>query len=617
MNNLVLASHPRLLFGPDDVPVLREKITREPWASMFKHLLATLEFGHWGDKPADGNEDDYSELTIAHRNAFTYVLTGDDAYAKRAREMIERRLADPGHMDKRGKGLTLYIHGIYFALVYDYCHGAPSWDKAFSDRISKKLKEHGDLIGFHGGSHQNRSLASNWQALRWSSAALCWMASDEAVEQKNLDVAWRNVNGYLRANLGQAGSGWNCEGLGYTFFPMGNGVVPFGIAMHRRDPSRDLRQATPAAPFTLWTVFAGTVRNRTGMWRADFADDNPGTRFEGTAGFAFWMCPPELHGELAWAYDRLVGAAGDQTWDSSRFGIVSSILFHPGDAVAKRDPMNSNAWKQLFDDRHGNGMFLFRNAYLGPDDLAVQVFAKLLGNRGHQGPDSLSYRIYGFDGMWGVGGGRYGKQDEGIEIYHRSQNTLYPIDPEGQLKTNGERGSVVDHGLNDDGSGFVTLGAARNNVGTQNHTRSLAVSFDPALQAHAAVVVLDTSADGLVWQHCTLDTHDIKVDENGFTITGPTGNTLRGTVLHPANATIRTGRRERGSNAGDVTHNHWIAIDTGPNALVVLTLQRAGEAPPTVRLEGSLNPAKPDARIVIGRQTMRLQGTKIQPIEHP
>jgi hypothetical protein len=277
--------------------------------------------------------------------------------------------------------------------------------------------------------------------------------------------------------------------------------------------------------------------------------------------------------------------------------------------------MKSDAWKRLFDDRLGNGMFLFRNAYNGPDDLAVQVFAKLLGNRGHHGPDSLSYRIYGFDGMWGVGGGRYGKKDEGVELYYRSQNTLYPIDPEGQLKTNGERGSVIDYGLNDDGSGFVTLGASRNNVGTQNHTRSVAVSFEPDLGAEACVVVLDTSADGQVWQHCTLDTHKVDVDEHGFTITGPTGNTLRGTVLHPAGAAIRTGRRERGSNAGDVTHNHWIAIDTGPNALVVLTLQRAGEAPPAVRLEGSFSPEKPEASLIIGGQMLRLKGTKIEVIE--
>ncbi len=81
----------RLLFGRDDVPVLRERIKKEPHKSMSDHLKAGAEVGNWGSGPVEG---EYDQIISAHCCAFLYVLTGDDAWARKARGWVEKRLAD-------------------------------------------------------------------------------------------------------------------------------------------------------------------------------------------------------------------------------------------------------------------------------------------------------------------------------------------------------------------------------------------------------------------------------------------------------------------------------------------------------------------------------------------
>lgn len=603
------AEHPRLLFSAKDAPELRKKITREPYKSMYEHLVKTAEYDNWGAAPSD--KPGYDQLIAMHRTAFLYVLTGDDAWAKKSREYAEKRLADKAAIgNARTKGLTLYVHGTYLSLAYDWCYNAPSWDAEFKANVSKVLLAQAEVIARRGGSEQNTSPASNWQGLRWSSAGLCYLATDETIDAKSLDVCFRNTSNFLKANLGDGGSGWNCEGLGYNYYPMGNGVLPFGIAMQRADPSKDIRKATPAAPYALWTCYAANVLNSTGMWRPDFADDNPGTNFEGTLGFAFWMSPEVLHPGMKFTYDKLVGLDGAKTFDTSRFGTPASILFYPENVKAK-DPMQIPEWVSLFADTKGNGLFTYRNTYGTPDDIVVQVFAKLLGNRGHNGPDSLSYRIYGFDGLWGVGGGRYGTKLGGMDAYLRSMNTIYPVNPDEPFTVNGDRGKIAAHELNKDGSGWVAMTAAQNNVGTKNHTRRFYVTFDKSAGAAAAIVIVDSSENGRFFQHCAIATHPITTEGNAFTVTGPTKNTLRGTVVYPADSTLATGQRTRGSDVGDWKENNWVTASTNDGStVVVLTLQKSGQPAPKIEATGEWAGSNPKGTLKIGGKTVKFDGEK-------
>jgi len=539
--------------------------------------------------------------------------TGDDSWAQKSKTHVQTVLSGSHWANPRQKGLTLYYAGGRVAHAYDWCYDAPSWKGEFQQKVSAEIARQADVIFKSGGSEQNRSAASNWQALRWSSAGLLFLAMDEPVPDGALDACYQRVGRYLTDNLGggDENAGWNAEGLGYNFYPMGNGVCPFALAMARKDPSKDLRKIG-AASHTLWTCFAATVVTSHGLWRPDFGDDNPGTNAEGTFGFAFAFCPPELIPGLKWWYDRTVGEKGDKTFDRSRFGTIASILYYPGPAVAEQDPMKIPQWLALFKDSTGNGMFTWRNQYRDATDVVAQLYVKLRGNRGHSGPDALGFRILGLNNFWAVGGGRYGTKHKGADAYLRSMNNLYPGDPDGPLKTNGGIGRVVGTPVvRPDGGGHLVAYAQMNNLGVANNKRWFVTSFTPETAARGAFVVLDSSDNGSVWQMCTLATHPITPQRDGFLITAPDGATLKGTILFPAGATVTTGKRPRGSNAGDVTENAFVHFPTqNGTALVALTLAAKGQPHPPVTAQGTWS-ATPKGTVTIGRQRVNFDGDQV------
>lgn len=607
------AEHPRLMFGAAEVLTLRQKIKTEPIASMFARLKEDAETDNWAGGPLVADSA-YDQSCSAHRCAFLYVLTGDDAWAKKSRIYVEQRLADSNWANANTKGLSLYFIGKSVALAYDWCYGAPSWDTAFSKLVSSKLLAQANVIFEKGGKEQNANPASNWQALRWSTGGLIYLAIDDSYDTKRVDDCYGRVARYLTENLGgdPKSRGWNCEGLGYTFFPMANGVAPFAVAMQRKDSAKDLRKSCAGAAYTLWTCYAPLIKTSTGLWRPDFSDDNPGATGEGSYGFAFYFCPPELQPGLKYWYDRTVGTQGDKTFDRARFGTATSILFYP-EALAEQDPMSIPQWREAMIDTGGNGMQTWRNQYRDADDLVAQLYVKLRGNRGHNGPDALSFRIVGLDTLWAVGGGRYGPKLNGQDAYWRSMNTVYPVDPDSTLKTNDQSGKIVGKPIVlPDGGGSIVSHIAQNNVGATNHKRWFIADYSRLSGTEGVYVIYDTSDDGKFWQLCTLETQAISTRGNSFTIAGENGCVLEGTVLYPASpVTMKTGTRLRGSNAGTVKNNNFVHTQSPDGChLVVLTLRKKGQSQPTVTATGTWGKA-PKGTITVGKLSITIDGDTI------
>jgi hypothetical protein len=596
------ADHPRLLLGKGDVPALRARLATEPYASMLAKMEEIADYS-FDAKPGPLAANDYNYQILSCRNAFLYLATGDDKYAQASRKAIETLFT----FDKWGKssvkGLTLYTAGMYVAMAYDMCYGAPSWDEAFTNSISKALLQQHNVIFESGGQEQNNNPASNWQGLRWSSAGICLLATDEPVDLTRLKKCNDLVARYLNLNLGDKPGtrGWNIEGLGYTFYPLGGSVLQYALAVKRKDPSLDLTNL-PGLRMTLWTTSAALINTSYGLQRPDFGDDNPDAEGFGCYGFAFAFCPPELIPGLKYWYDRTVGFQGNKTFDHAGFGIISSLLYYPAN-VAEKDPLTIPEWRNNFIDTAGNGLMTYRNHYLDRSDVVAQIYAKLRGNRGHNGPDALSFRIVGLDTLWATGGGRYGMQYNGQDTYWRSMNTLYPVDPDSHLTINGNSGHVVGTPvINPDGSGHCVLAISQNNVGTQNHTRRFLSSFDTG--ADAAFVIGDTSDNGKFWQLATLSSNKITTSDNSFTLTSPAGATLQGTVLYPAKVEFKTGSRPRGTNAMGETDDNFIhfSSDDG-NYLVVLTVQASGHTPPAVKSSGTYN----NATVQIGSKAFQVK----------
>jgi hypothetical protein len=583
-------------------------VKKEPAASMLARMRKEASYNANGEDKKPANDYDYQIL--CHRNAFLYLITGEDAYAKASREAVEWLLSYKAWGNPKIKGLSLYTTAMYVSLSYDYCHGAPSWDKEFRDRVSKELFRQHDVIFTSGGTEQNRSPASNWQGLRWSSAGLALLATDEPTDESRLEACHQRVRTYLNENLGenQGSRGWNIEGLGYTFYPMGGAVTQYILAAKRRGPDFDLT-SHPGLRMTFWTIYAALCKSDQQLFRPDFSDDNPNAVGEGCYGFAFALCPPELLPGIKWWYDRTVGHLGDKTFDNVRFGSASSILYYP-ENIEAREPHSIPQWLEAFVDTEGNGFQTYRRLYRDEKDIVAQIYAKLRGSKGHNGPDALSFRIAGMGTLWATGGGRYGPKTNGLDVYTRSMNTLYPVDPDEKFPNNGNSGKIIGTPvINPDGSGHCVMRIGQNNVGTKNHTRRFISSFNSG--ANAAFIVSDTSDDGRFWQLATIGANEVKADGNTFTITSPDGHSLKGTVLYPAKVEIKTGSRPRGTPALGSNDNKFLHFSSGDgDYLVAMTIVEKGRSHPAVDVRGTWS-GEPKGDVLIGRFQAHIEGDTI------
>jgi hypothetical protein len=623
---LAAADHPRLLFSASDVPALQAKMTQEPWASMYSRLVADAEVATRGETDAANSTtaNKYFSAYRASKCGFLYVLTGDDAWAIKAKTYTGNVLNGAWANTGAG-GLQLYMHNKHIAQAYDFCYNAPSWS-TYRTTVSTALKQNSDVIYSNGGTSQNTSTASNWQGLRYATAGLGYLATDDAFTAGNLTTCYTKVKTYCDSNMGTtAASGWNFEGLGYTYYPWGMGVGPFGIAYQRMVPASDLRTANPNVPLTFWTTVAANALFRSIQndvpnvaligSHPDFTDDNNHTIGEGSYGLAFHYLPTALKPGFAWMYNRMRGSAGDASWDNDRAGTIYSYLYHPGGALTEQNPMTIPAWRTLFKDTTGNGHNIFRNRYQDQDDIVAAINLRLRSAGGHSGPDGMSFRISGMGSPFAVGGGRYGTGNN----YFRLQNTIYPINPGTTSPTDNLNVSTVVTTANtpsfqSNGSGSIVAKVATSNVNTKNHTRRWLADFSATSGASAAFVCADTSDDGKWWQYVTVDgVCTISSSGNSFTVTGPRGS-LKATVVYPASASFTVGTLARGSefffNGIRYATDRYINFQSADgDHLVVMTIVPPGGVHPAVAsVSGS---AVTDRTVSIGGLQVRVNGDDI------
>ena len=124
-------------------------------------------------------------------------------------------------------------------------------------------------------------------------------------------------------------------------------------------------------------------------------------------------------------------------------------------------------------------------------------------------------------------------------------------------------------------------------------------------------VICDTSDDGKFWQLCTLEPNRIATQANTFAITGPTGGSMKGTVLYPAKPTFATGTRIRGSDAGKFKNNNFVHHQSEDGChLVVLTVAKKGQPHPPVSATGTWGKT-PNGTVVVGRFAVTIKGDEV------
>lgn len=625
--NFQTGVHPRLFFDTDELAEIRSRLEREPFASMLGALLANLNQGDFY-RPLDEN-DPRARALRANGLAYAYALTGDDAFAAAARadiEFIFEQISPSAWVSTSRAGLDMYAFATHLAIAYDLCAHSAAWDPGFNLVVSRRLVDLANVIVDNGGSNQPNNIGSNWHAARGSSAGLAFLATDHSFSQARLDASWNRVNQYLALNRGNRPSvGWNPEGFGYTAYPFGLMIGPYGIAQARADATRNLRNnPTMQAKARSGFITATTAFNvyGTGGIKPDWSNDNAHIGGEGIFGQAFAYAPESWLPSLRWAYDRLLGSLAPHGghWDSVRHGSFWSILFYP-EQVTTQNPMEFWDWHIASNDAAGLGLFTFRNAYHDADDVLIQFKARLFSlDQTNWGPDGLGFRVIGLGESFVVGGGR---NNPGLKS---GQPTVYrtnPNDPD-SFVSNQNTGTVVGQPvIKPDGGGHAIAHMQVSNVTTTHHKRWFVTDFNSAATgAEAVMVVADTSDDGLWWQLPTFLNNTITHSGNQFTITGVNGATLRGTILHPGGTPIVSiGTRERGSgymvqNGGTlvevspdnplITGNRHLLIQSSGDGdfLVVMTLQPEGASHPVVtRISGGVA----DAVIQVGARQYSLQ----------
>lgn len=615
--------HPRLFFDAAELLSIRERLGQEPYASMYAELLArrdSFDFYRPYDPLNAG-----SLFGRAKGSAMIYALSGDENDAAAARSDLEAGLAIIGEdwASSSVKGLTLYAYATDLAIAYDLCAGSGSWDAAFKFQMSKRLVEISDTIVNDGGTEQPSSLGSNWKAIRGSSAGLALLATDHVFDESLADGAHSTVINYLNLNQGGgSGSGWNPEGFGYTAYPFGGYLGPYAIAAGRNDPARDITGDARLMWMT-WTGFAGatTAYDVYGLGgvKTDWSDDNAHVGGEGTYGLAFFFADEELLPGIKHAYDRFMGGLSPNgpRWDNVRHGTFWSILYYP-ESVPSQDPTEIWSWHRASDDSGGIGLYTFRNTYANEQDILVQFKARLrVLENAHDGPDGLAFKLIGADDAFVVGGGR---DSPGKEM---NQATVYPQNPDIDFNWNNNSGTLAGTPLfKPDGGGHVIAQMATSNVGTTSHKRWFITDYDMvATGADATIIVADTSTNGLYWQIPTFLNNTVTVSGNTFLITGTSGATLKGTILHPGGTpAITTGTKERGSgytllNGGTlatedpvnnprIEDNRYLFIEGNGDGdfLVVMTLSKLGNHPNVTHLSGNVA----DASIRVGNRNYAL-----------
>ncbi|MFW6061768.1 MAG: hypothetical protein ACOC93_03065, partial [Planctomycetota bacterium] len=602
------ATGPKLFFSSDDVAGLRERATREPYASMLEEVRALAD-GHPDDPyDPDVQNDAYTASYHARNHATVYLMTGNQAYAERAKRYTLQLINDESKWAvDRYRSLTRSMTAIGAGVSYDLCKDA--WDADARQQVSAALQEMGDSLMRSGGSGYNYN--NNWRAVRYSGAGLSYLASDETVAAGQITGAYDEVAGYLQHmhTTEPEARGWNPEGINYLQYPAGF-WAPFNQAVNRWDADYDLLEATPGAPHTMWTQFVGTVpiRRMEGQagWMPAFSDGHTNWHTDGAASLTFPNVDSRYLPGLKWQYDRLVGetGTGDGSWDTSRAGGLYGLLYYPEDVEAKNP---RDTWGLNYVDPT-MGMVMYRNRYRDEEDLAAWHRTKDVHPSGsHGGPDVNSLRIIGLNTQWVSGAGRYY-----TNLDPRGETTVFPGDPRNWTEMSvGEEGTLVDWETFADGSGWsVGTGSS---VGTVGHTRRFVADYSGISGADALFVIGDMSENGQWWRLNTAEFNDVTLTEDGFVLTSPDGHKMYGEVLHGDESTLRTGtftrHWEMDYEGAEYPDNEWIDLySEDGDFLVVLTAMEDGAEPPTITDVGDGF----EHVIMVGDQRIDLYGQEVQ-----
>jgi hypothetical protein len=554
--------HPRLFFGPGDLPDLPTFVAQHGELAATRDLILDAD-----------NRDLW--VTRAQNYGYAYWLTGQQAWADKARDVVLAMIADTSRWElDNPRALTAGADIWSVAQAYDACANAwtgqtvPSSVTALirnpdglqsvtrsipahyvgrdlKEAVSEALARNSFILLYQGtgsGWPGDGKTGNNWFAWRYGAALLGLLATDhETVDgwdrETGIDDAVFELRKYLNSKYttSTTARGWDPEGHGYNFYP-GMVMWPAAYAL-KRLTGLDLLADYPGAFFTQWSTLVSTVATGSTDFNMpipgihpDFSDDNTRSAFLGTASLGLGFVPEPYLGGYRFMFDRLVGPFADpmhQRYDFEHGGGIWTLLFYPTTTPAE-DP--ALVWNNAYYDP-SFGIAMFRNRFQDRDDTVFMATANLRGSTGgHSGLDELTFRLIAHGEPWITGAGR--TQDV------RFMPHVFPLDPllsqaAPPVSTWGQ--AVEDIYQRGNGDGIFSISTRLGDTGARNHRRKLMVDYSGATGAGGFFLIHDTSDNGTWWRLPVLGDKTLAIDGNTFTFTSPdTGARLRGKILHPA-----------------------------------------------------------------------------------
>ncbi len=275
--------HPHLYFGSEDMAALREKMNNPLYAADWQSIRRQAEAAMSGPTIPAGNRDDAlaQASSAAAHCALVYRLTGEAAFGRRAREIIDAILATDGWTggflgQKGGVAFHLRTAGLCQNLALAYDMLAPDmtaqqkkhfadvcWEKALRSYIAECKDSRNPYL------YGTRTM--NWLAVLSAGAGTLFIALDGDARDFSADIEIARAH-TLRFIEWADDDGSALEHGGYWTYGMGN-ALHLMAALERNGWPRIMHQASQKLERSAYPIMYGCIGGKN---IANFCDDSYG-----------------------------------------------------------------------------------------------------------------------------------------------------------------------------------------------------------------------------------------------------------------------------------------------------------------------------------------------------
>ena len=345
--------HPRVLVTPERLALIRKQI-KVP-GSHFQQAYALAVKRNEGDPETAWGGAGYWPVYASRELAFLSLVEEDAARKRKYAEMAAKVLPDLTYVQWFGfksKSLGHAMATFGLALTYDWAYN--EWTDAERLKCETLLVYFQRHWENYRRVSETKGTAYNFYGVLYGAEAMLHLAMGNEERSKRFPVCVRVLKEHLAAVGGELGA--HGEGIGYTEYPAGFSL-PAAIALAQHGEPGPLEAAKTHEFWTL-NMYVQTFMTSYARKFVQYGVSHCSNGNEGFASLVLGLCPPERMPYYLWFYDRHMGrlakAEAAHRFDSHRGNTPFSMIFYPG-ALTAADP--TGKYPTMVHDAHGYWFF--------------------------------------------------------------------------------------------------------------------------------------------------------------------------------------------------------------------------------------------------------------------